>query len=78
MLRTKLPTLHRSLILACTALGALIVSLPSVAQRAGDGQGSPPQQQQQTKVVPALRFAIGEQFTKAQECMDEEDIPCAL
>jgi tetratricopeptide (TPR) repeat protein len=76
MIRKRLPTLSRTLIVAGTALSALVLSLPSAAQRAqGEAQ---PQTQTQTKVVPALRFQIGEQFTRAQTCLDEEDVACAL
>jgi tetratricopeptide (TPR) repeat protein len=50
--------------------GALLVS-QSVMAQAGSSDET------ETKVVPALRFAIGEQFGEAQTCLDEDDIPCA-
>lgn len=65
--------------LACVSL---LWSLPGSAQQqpAAAGQpasGTQPPQQQQTKVVPALRLNIADKLTEASTCMDEGDNECA-
>jgi tetratricopeptide (TPR) repeat protein len=58
---------------------ALLLALPVAAQESGSQQAEGQQDsgQQESKVVPALRFSVGEQFNEAQICVEEGDIECA-
>ena len=58
---------------AAACLVATLVFVASASAQQGQ-QG----EEQETKVVPALRFSIGEQFSDAQACLDEEDVECAV
>jgi tetratricopeptide (TPR) repeat protein len=81
MFRAPVKALKASL---ATTVGTVLLlglfSLPAAAQRAG--ASNEPQQGSaaapgETKVIPTIRTIVYDQLSKAQVCMDEEDLECA-